>query len=90
VDGFILDFYCPTARLCVEVDGGVHDTTEHIDRDAARSEALTERGIRVLRFRNDQILLDLPLVLQRLAQELEAPPNPLPRVGVGGEPQRAG
>ncbi len=44
VHRFILDFYCASAKLCIEVDGGIHD--EQQERDAARTEYLNARGIR--------------------------------------------
>lgn len=47
---YILDFYCPSARLCVEVDGPVHLDPEQIERDTARDKWLQTQGIRVLRF----------------------------------------
>jgi very-short-patch-repair endonuclease len=47
---YVLDFYCPSARLCVEVDGPAHDEADQITHDAVRDAYLQERGIRVLRF----------------------------------------
>ncbi len=55
VAGFIVDFYCASLRLVVELDGGVHDDPTHAKRDAARTRALATRGIRVLRLHNDQL-----------------------------------
>jgi very-short-patch-repair endonuclease len=60
----VLDFYCPAARLCIEVDGPVHDG--QADADAARSAWLATHGIRTLRFRNHQVLTDLPTVLTHI------------------------
>jgi very-short-patch-repair endonuclease len=48
VGPFILDFYCASAKLCVEVDGPVHDETA--DYDMRRDEWLAKEHIRVLRF----------------------------------------
>ncbi|HEX2081699.1 MAG TPA: endonuclease domain-containing protein [Longimicrobium sp.] len=48
---FILDFYCASKRLAIEVDGPVHD--EQRDYDEARTGALQRMNIRVLRFRNE-------------------------------------
>jgi very-short-patch-repair endonuclease len=45
---YILDFYCATARLCVEVDGPSHQ--DRAEYDARRTKWLNEQGIRVLRF----------------------------------------
>jgi very-short-patch-repair endonuclease len=46
---FVLDFYCDKARLAVEVDGFVHATGDHPDRDERRDAWLAMRGIRTLR-----------------------------------------
>src|SRR5258708_34121866 len=51
---YIVDFLCPAAKLVIEVDGGQHATDEQ--RDAARSGWLEERGYRVLRFCNNDVL----------------------------------
>jgi very-short-patch-repair endonuclease len=63
---FILDFYCPQHRVAVELDGAVHDETNQREYDAARTEALEQLGIRVLRFRNEEVMQDLASVLGRI------------------------
>ncbi|HEX2078510.1 MAG TPA: endonuclease domain-containing protein [Longimicrobium sp.] len=65
---FILDFYCPQYRLAVELDGSVHDGSNQREYDAARSEALEQLGIRVLRFRNEEVMQNLPSVLDRIKE----------------------
>jgi very-short-patch-repair endonuclease len=52
---FVLDFYCPKHKLAIEVDGGVHDTPDQAERDAARTQALEQLGIRVFRVRNEEV-----------------------------------
>ena len=47
---YILDFYCPSAKTAVEVDGAVHDTPERRERDRRRTAWLNARGIQVLRY----------------------------------------
>jgi very-short-patch-repair endonuclease len=69
---FVLDFYCPAARLCIEVDGEVHDDADQQVRDEARSRVLAAHRIRVLRIRNDAVLTDLGAVLRRISSELAA------------------
>lgn len=66
---FILDFYCAKHRLCVEVDGPVHDGQR--DADRARTDALERLNIRVLRFRNEEVLSDLPSVIRRIELAIE-------------------
>jgi len=46
---YILDFYCDSAKLAVEVDGYVHATGDRPRRDARRDDWLAQRGIRTLR-----------------------------------------
>jgi len=53
IAGFIVDFYCHTSALVVEVDGDIHDLQQ--EEDARREKALREMGLRVVRFRNDEV-----------------------------------
>ena len=51
---YILDFYCPKLRLCVELDGSSHDCK--YDYDVQRTMYLNNQGIRVMRFDNEQVI----------------------------------
>jgi very-short-patch-repair endonuclease len=62
LDCHILDFYCPTAKLAIELDGGGHNYYVSQIRDRTRSEFLGRKGIIVLRFWNHQIRRDLDSV----------------------------
>ena len=73
VGNFILDFYCPSCKLVVEVDGEIHDLqTEY---DDARSTQLAEYGYRVLRFSNEQVMNDLPQVVAEIRRILLSSPS---------------
>ncbi|MFZ2406772.1 MAG: endonuclease domain-containing protein [Methylobacter sp.] len=61
---FIVDFYCPAAKLVIELDGGQHFEEEHQAKDQSRDAALTRLGLRVLRFDNRQVLLETEVVLE--------------------------
>ena len=50
---YVLDFYCPELHLCVELDGSSHDFK--YDYDEQRTLFLNEQGIKVVRFRNEQV-----------------------------------
>ena len=50
IGSIILDFYCPAAKLAVEIDGSTHWTDEQRAKDEARDAWLASQGIRVLRF----------------------------------------
>jgi very-short-patch-repair endonuclease len=65
---FILDFYCVERHLALEVDGGVHLNPEQAARDLERSEFLAQRGVRVLRFTNDEVEQYLPDVLRKIIE----------------------
>ncbi|WP_313885059.1 endonuclease domain-containing protein [Scytonema hofmannii] len=65
IDRFIVDFSCAEARLVVEVDGGIHDYTQK--EDAIRQEFLESLGLRVVRFRNEDVLEGIEGVLEGIA-----------------------
>ena len=51
-DDYVLDFYCPNAKLAIELDGGGHNYRTGQIRDRTRSEFLARHGVVVLRFWN--------------------------------------
>jgi very-short-patch-repair endonuclease len=55
---YILDFYCASAKLAVEIDGIAHDFAEGARHDERRDAWLTERGVRTLRFTAADVLDD--------------------------------
>ena len=71
---YILDFYCPAAKLAVELDGGQHNQCENGEYDAARSEYLKGHGIEVTRFWDHEVLVDVQSILAGLALKI-TPPN---------------
>ncbi|HEX6036442.1 endonuclease domain-containing protein [Longimicrobium sp.] len=68
VGPFILDFYCPSARLGIELDGPIHEAQRELDQ--ARTEALETQGIRIIRFPNERVMADLESVLQDIRVEI--------------------
>jgi very-short-patch-repair endonuclease len=52
------DFYCPAAKLVVEVDGESHEREGRPERDARRDSWLRDRGLTVLRFTAADVLSD--------------------------------
>jgi very-short-patch-repair endonuclease len=74
---YILDFYCPTVKLAVELDGGQHNQSDNREYDAARSEYLKAQGIDVMRFWDNEVLLDVQSVLSKLALKVTPPRLPL-------------
>jgi very-short-patch-repair endonuclease len=68
IDGFIVDFYCDSLGLCVEIDGGVHETEEQKNYDKLRDEALAIRSLKILRLKNEEVLGDKDSVYQSISQ----------------------
>ena len=52
---YIADFYCAEAKLVIELDGSQHFQPEDIEKDAARTKALEEYGLHVLRIPNNEV-----------------------------------
>ncbi len=67
---YILDFFCAEKRLVIEADGGQHFLPEGVEHDRIRDGYLAERGLRVLRFSNREILLEPESVLAEIARGL--------------------
>ena len=68
---FIVDFYCPAAKLVVELDGSQHFETGHQAKDRARDVALAGLGLQVLRFDNRQVLLETDAVLAAIDEAVK-------------------
>jgi len=72
LDCYILDFYCPTAKLAIELGRGGHNYYVNQIRDQTRSEFRARKGIIVLRFWNHQIRRELDSVLRAIWVALQA------------------
>ncbi len=70
VQSYVLDFYCPRARLAIEVDGDSHFQRGSSSKDAIRQGVIESFGIRFLRFRNIEIFEQLDVVLEAIRREL--------------------
>ena len=52
VSSYVLDFYCPDAKLAIEIDGDSHFQEDAAEYDGKRQTAIEQLGIRFLRFTN--------------------------------------
>lgn len=66
IKGFIVDFYCHKAALVIEVDGAIHDDDAQKEYDIKREQVLNALGLRVVRFRNDEIEKNLLYVVEKI------------------------
>ncbi len=60
---FIPDFYCEAENLAIELDGKIHDFTKN--KDIKRDEILLDQGIKVIRFKNEE-LKNISIVLEKI------------------------
>ena len=61
IAGFIVDFYCQKAALVIEVDGDIHDLQQ--EEDARRQKVLSELGLRIIRFKNNDVVRNMSIVV---------------------------
>ena len=72
VGAYILDFYCPSEKLAVELDGDSHFTDEAIEYDLQRTAYLNTLNIKVLRFLNTDVYDNLNVVCERILGEIKS------------------
>ena len=68
---YVLDFYCPTLKLAIEIDGDTHFQTGAKISDLSRQDFIEKFGIRFLRFTNQQVSKNLEGVLARIKKSVE-------------------
>ena len=61
---YVVDFFCASVRVVVELDGRSHD--ERTAEDRERQDYLERQGLRVIRFANDHLLADLDGVVEAI------------------------
>jgi len=84
---YIPDFYCAEKRLVVELEGKVHELKDQKEYDKIRQETIEAMGLTVLRFKNEEVLNNLELVLAKITSPPSSPSPKLER-GMGGEEVR--
>lgn len=61
---FVSDFYCHSDKLIIELDGKYHEY--QLPQDAERTKILNYLGLKVIRFKNDDVINDLDTVLKKI------------------------
>ena len=69
IGNYIVDFYCPAARLVIEIDGISHSMGDRPQRDRRRDEWLKSRGLRILRFPAADVMKDMSSVVAAIVSE---------------------
>ncbi len=70
---YVADFYCHEAKLVLECDGAAHEPNEQWHHDQNRDAYMIAQGLRVLRFTNEQILIETQKVLDEIVKHLSSP-----------------
>jgi len=68
---YVVDFYCHPIKLVIELDGGIHDCEDVKKYDEEREKHLLEKGLTVLRFKNEEVLNNKSAVLEKIAQTIK-------------------
>jgi very-short-patch-repair endonuclease len=71
IGDYIVDFYCPAAKLVVEVDGSQHYSGLGTETDYIRDQFLMDHGLRVRRVNNLDVLTNLEGVVEIIVKDLE-------------------
>jgi very-short-patch-repair endonuclease len=69
VYGYIIDFWCPSAKLAIEVDGSVH--LNQLSCDASRDTNLAKYGIKTVRFKNEDVDTNILKVIDIIEKEID-------------------
>jgi very-short-patch-repair endonuclease len=65
---YIADFYCHRLKLVIEIDGGYHLSKDQQDLDKERTATIEFQGLKVIRFTNEEVLLKLPEVINKIKE----------------------
>ncbi|WP_234423139.1 endonuclease domain-containing protein [Flavobacterium sp. RSP49] len=69
---YIADFYCHALKLVIEIDGGYHLTEEQQLLDEERTKNIEFQGLKVIRFTNEEVLMQLPEVIDTIKAFIDA------------------
>jgi len=81
---FIADFYCHEKKLIIQLDGSIHNVKEVLENDLQRQAAIEAFGIKVIRFKNEEIYKNLNKVLEKIKEAMQDEQFAVPPLGGGG------
>ena len=74
IGNYIVDFYCPAAKLVIEVDGGQHFYDDGLEHDKERDAYINSLGLKVMRFTNVEVLKNIQGVFDRIIENMNEIP----------------
>jgi very-short-patch-repair endonuclease len=66
IGNYIVDFYCPKARLVMKIDGGRHFSGDEVDNDNFRDKYMRSLGLTTLRFSNSEVLTNTDKIAEMI------------------------
>ncbi len=70
IGNYIVDFYCPSAKLIIEIDGGQHYSNGGIKEDQTRDDYMRDQGFKVLRFSDREVFENPNGVIEKIHENL--------------------
>ncbi len=70
IDDYIVDFVCLDKKLIIEVDGKYHSVGEQREFDGTRENKLRSEGYRVIRFTNEEVMLNIEQTVECIKNNL--------------------
>ncbi len=71
INNYVVDFYCPSLKFIIEIDGATHSTEKEIVYDTKRENYLKSLSLNILRFNNSDIYQNIDGVIKRIKLEID-------------------
>ena len=71
IDNFIVDFFCRELMPAIELDGYTHTFEEVADRDEVKEQRLRELGVRIIRFRDEDVINNIEGVFKEIEDRVK-------------------
>lgn len=75
IGDYIVDFYCPSLKIAIEIDGNQHYSKEGIEKDKIRTCEINNQGVQVIRITNRQIDRHFNEICEYLDNEIQKMKN---------------
>ncbi|MFZ5553115.1 MAG: endonuclease domain-containing protein [Bacteroidota bacterium] len=70
-NNYIIDFFCSSLMLAVEIDGGYHFTPEQTEKDKYREEILHRLDVTIIRFTNEEVIHETDQVMESIIKKVK-------------------
>lgn len=68
IGDYIVDFYCSSKKMIIELDGSVHESSQQQEKDRCRDKNLNDMGFIVLRFKNEEVINEYDYVKGKILE----------------------